>query len=102
VPSGALHEDVTNVIGMGCAVSPVSVQNELADVERYTGQTFRDNRLMVSPRAHLITPLHALADSSGSGVGSTKQGVGPVYTDKVARKGIRIADLEDKDLVRWA
>jgi adenylosuccinate synthase len=90
VPSGVLT-GAHGVIGGGCVVQPAMLLDEIALLRAHDpGVT---DRLIISDRAHVITPAHGEQDSSGSGVGSTRMGVGPSYRDKIARHGIRVRDL---------
>ncbi|MFF0575283.1 adenylosuccinate synthetase [Streptosporangium saharense] len=90
VPSGILSGAV-GVVGGGCVIEPRMLLNEVAALRA----AFPDvtDRLRVSLRAHVITAEHREADRSGSGVGSTRMGVGLAYRDKAARTGLRVRDL---------
>jgi len=90
VPSGVLVGAV-GVIGGGCVVEPTLLMQEVDQLRK----VFPDisDQLIISRRAHVITAAHRNQDSTGSGVGSTRMGVGPAYRDKAARTGIRVADL---------
>ncbi len=97
VPSGIFNPQTTCIIGTGCAVNPDRLLAELAGLED-AGVTTRG--LVVSSRAHLVMPYHPEIDSlqearrsGGSRIGTTKRGMGPVYTDKAARCGLRVGDL---------
>jgi adenylosuccinate synthase len=102
IPSGILHENVISVIGNGVVIEPQALLDEI--------KMLRDNginisgRLFISHNAHLIMPYHKLLDSineTGSQkIGTTGRGIGPCYIDKYARKGVRIADLLDKNKLR--
>ena len=99
VPCGILWPDVVSVIGNGVVVDPDALLEEITGLEHrgidLTG------RLMVSERAHLVMPYHVVLDglaeeAKGSqALGTTGKGIGPAYTDKAARIGIRVADLSD-------
>lgn len=99
VPSGILHPNVQCVIGNGVVVDPALLLQEIQELEargvRVTG------RLFLSDRAHLVFPFHkrldALNEGHGQRIGTTGRGIGPCYTDKVARLGIRVADLYAPD-----
>jgi len=99
IPSGILHENTTCVIGNGVIVN---IEKLLDEIEMINKGGFNiDNNLLISERAHLVMPHHILAEresESGQGkkIGTTLQGIGPTYSDKMNRKfGIRIADLMD-------
>ncbi len=101
IPAGILREDVVCVIGNGVVIDPRALLEEIEFLEShnidFTG------RLYISHNAHLIMPYHKLLDSiSESGnnkIGTTGRGIGPCYIDKYARKGIRIADLLEKEIL---
>jgi len=101
VPSGILQPGVVNLIGPGVVVDPGVL---LREVEEIAAQgILRDPaRLRVSGRAHVVTPWHGALDrareqASSTAIGTTGRGIGPAYEDKVARRGIRVADLQDED-----
>ncbi len=96
IPSGILYPHCTCVIGAGVAVSPPDLLREIASLrERHA----RLGQLYLSDRAHVIMPYHPLLDlceeqrRGTAGIGTTLRGNGPAFTDKVARRGIRVADL---------
>ncbi len=99
IPSGIFHPAAQCVIGPGVAVNADVLLDEIAAVERVGIPTV--GRLWASDRAHLIFPHHILTDEleeaarGGSPHGTTKQGIWPVYSDKVARIGIRLGDLAE-------
>lgn len=101
VPSGALHERTMNVIGNGVVVDPEHLASEIQSLEA-RGVSIR-KRLLVSARAHLIFPFHRELDAmaerwKGAGrLGTTGRGIGPTYSDKAARTGLRVGDLLDRD-----
>lgn len=100
VPSGIFYREKRCVIGNGVVINPKSLVKEL---EYLHEQQIQTDNLRISNRAHLIMPYHLLLDeleekSKGNlKIGTTKKGIGPAYVDKVARTGIRIVDLLDKD-----
>ncbi|MFW6141605.1 MAG: adenylosuccinate synthase [Candidatus Saliniplasma sp.] len=95
-PSGILREDKTPVIGNGLVVDP---QVLLEEIELLEEKGIDTSNLILSDRAHLIMPYHIHMDEleeelkGGFSAGTTKKGIGPCYSDKVARFGIRVADL---------
>jgi len=99
VPSGVLYPDCICVIGAGVAVSPPLLLSEITDL-RSRGVDL--SRLFLSDRANVIMPYHPTLDRleeqrlGASGIGTTLQGNGPAYSDKAARRGIRVADLLDE------
>ena len=103
IPSGILYPDVTAVIGNGVVVDPQVLCGEL-DTLRERGISAENLRL--SGNAHLIMPYHILLDAAHETqlgkrkIGTTKRGIGPAYTDKAARLGIRVQDLLDEKILR--
>lgn len=104
VPSGIFNPDTVNLIGAGTAVNLDTLREELDQLSQAGVDV--DN-LLVDIRAHLILPLHRLLDGAeetsrkkGWEVGTTKRGIGPVYSDKAARHGIRVGDILDSVRLR--
>lgn len=99
VPSGIFWPHTVGVIGNGVVVDPDVLTQEIEGLARQGIDL--EGRLLVSERAHLIMPYHVLLDrlseaaKGNSALGTTGKGVGPAYTDKAARTGIRAADLLD-------
>ncbi|MEC7712725.1 MAG: adenylosuccinate synthase [Candidatus Thermoplasmatota archaeon] len=99
LPSGILRKDVVSVIGNGVVVNPDVLLKELDNLEEDRGQ------LLISDRAHVIMPYHKLLDggeesSKGkSMIGTTGNGIGPCYSDKASRIGIRMGDILDDDIL---
>ncbi len=97
IPSGIFHSEKTNVIGNGVIIDPYILAQEIRKL-RDKGLTPEKN-LLISKRAHLIIPTHRLLDyvyeesKGASKIGSTLKGIGPTYTDKVARAGLRVGDI---------
>ena len=95
LPSGILRKDVVSVIGNGVVVNPDVLLKELDNLDEERGQ------LLISDRAHVIMPYHKLLDggeesSKGkSMIGTTGNGIGPCYSDKASRIGIRMGDILD-------
>lgn len=101
LPSGVVRGK-TCVIGNGVVVDPEVFLKEI-DSLRKRG---REPRVMVSDRANVIMPYHKILDGAEESylgkkrIGTTKRGIGPCYSDKMARKGIRVGDLLDEELLR--
>jgi len=97
IPSGIFNENCINIIGNGVVIDPIELIKEIKMLED-KGIDVK-SRLIISTKAHLILPLHKVADkeiekSKGeSKIGSTLKGIGPAYTTKVARNGIRVGDM---------
>ncbi len=102
VPSGAMRPEVECLIGNGVVVDVEQLLKEVRELEEI-GVSIRD-RLMVSPACPMIMPHHIALDiareaARGQGaIGTTGRGIGPCYEDKVARRGLRLADLMRPDL----
>lgn len=98
IPSGILWPDVKAVIGNGVVIDPTILSQEIQGLNSRGVST---GNLLLSNRAHVIMPYHVLLDNLeenrlGSGaIGTTGKGIGPVFTDKAARLGIRVGDLLD-------
>jgi len=105
VPSGILHEGSVNLIGPGVVVDPAILLEEIRKLEE-RGILKDPSRIRVSGRAHVILPWHRALDSAREAaageakIGTTGRGIGPCYEDKVARRGIRVADLRQVDTLR--
>lgn len=101
VPTGLLRERVMGVLGNGMVLDPAGLLEEIASLEA-SGFQIR-GRLLVSHRAHVILPVHRLMDSmaedAGGGIGTTRRGIGPAYTAKAARLGLRVVDLQDEETI---
>ncbi|WP_297948102.1 adenylosuccinate synthase [uncultured Porphyromonas sp.] len=98
VPSGIFQGDKINIIGNGVVLDPVLFREEVESLLS-SGHPLKD-RLVISRKAHLILPTHRLLDAAGEKalgaqkVGTTGKGIGPTYTDKVSRHGVRVGDIE--------
>lgn len=105
VPSGILHDGSVNLIGPGVVVDPGVLLGELKKLED-RGILRDPSRIRVSGRAHVILPWHTALDGArekkaGDGkIGTTGRGIGPCYEDKVARRGVRVADLRQPEELR--
>lgn len=103
LPSGILYDDKMNIIGTGVVVDPKVLLEEIANLEK-EGKSAKS--LQISDRAHVILPYHNRLDEAEEAskgdlkIGTTKNGIGPCYADKVNRVGIRICDLMDKDVFK--
>ncbi|MDD3519740.1 MAG: adenylosuccinate synthase [Actinomycetota bacterium] len=96
VPSGILNPNVICVIGNGVVVNPMTLINELKDLE---SKGISTDNLRISTNCHLIMPYHIALDSVTENslgtlkIGTTRKGIGPAYSDKASRFGIRVCDL---------
>ncbi len=97
IPSGMLHAGIRCVIGNGVVVDPQALFAEVDELTRNGIDV--ENRLFVSDKAHLILPYHRDLDLLSEArrgerkIGTTSRGIGPAYEDKIARRGVRVADL---------
>ncbi|MDT3699866.1 MAG: adenylosuccinate synthase [Thermincola sp.] len=100
IPSGILYPGKTCIIGNGVVIDPAVLLEEL---EYLAGRGVDTGSLRISLRAHIIMPYHkkldeAIEESKGQDkIGTTKRGIGPAYTDKAARMGIRFVDILDRE-----
>src|SRR3982751_6831107 len=101
IPSGILRPGVLAVIGNGVVIDPAALLQEISGLES-AGIDVK-SQLRASNRAHVIFPFHRTIEKISEGranriaIGTTSRGIGPCYEDKIARRGIRIADLVDID-----
>ena len=97
IPSGIFQGNKVNIIGNGVVLDPALFKDEAVALEK-SGHNLKD-RLIISKKAHLIMPTHRVLDAAyeaakgDSKVGTTGKGIGPTYTDKVSRNGLRVGDL---------
>ncbi|HHS49640.1 MAG TPA: adenylosuccinate synthase [candidate division Zixibacteria bacterium] len=100
VPSGIIREGVTGLLGAGMVIDLPELVNEIKAL--HSRGIDSTGRLLISSRAHLVTPLHKAIDALDEkrfGIGTTLRGIGPTYADKFSRRGIRMGDLiHNKDL----
>lgn len=101
LPSGMINSKIYGVIGNGTVINPEILIKEIDELKSFNVSI--DNRLFISGMAHLILPYHIILDEINeegreNKIGTTKRGIGPVYTDKFSRTGLRIADMEDINL----
>ncbi len=101
VPAGIFHSGVTCILGNGVAINPAVLLQEIDELQQRGVDT---GNLCISKQSHLIMPYHTLLDRleeerrGKSAIGTTLKGIGPVFTDKVARLGIRIGDLQNMEV----
>jgi len=99
LPSGILYSSKINIIGNGTVIDPKKLLDEIAGI-KLAGYT---PNLQISPRAHIVMPYHFALDGAeeakkgGLAAGTTKRGIGPCYSDKAARFGIRMGELLDTE-----
>ncbi|KHN50306.1 adenylosuccinate synthase [Pectobacterium fontis] len=101
IPSGILRENVVSIIGNGVVLAPDALMKEMTNLEA-RGVPVRE-RLLLSEACPLILPYHVALDNArekargAKAIGTTGRGIGPAYEDKVARRGLRVGDLFDKE-----
>lgn len=106
IPAGILRPGKIAVIGNGLVVDPGALMSEIANLR--TNGVEVEKQLAISDRAHVIFPYHPLVEKLSESregriaIGTTSRGIGPAYEDKVARRGLRVAELLDGDFFREA
>ncbi len=99
IPSGVFQKDTVNIIGNGVVLDPVLFEEEARSLEA-SGVPLKQI-LKISKKAHLILPTHRKLDAANEAakgsakIGTTGKGIGPTYTDKISRNGLRVGDLFD-------
>ncbi|MDR1005325.1 MAG: adenylosuccinate synthase [Bacteroidales bacterium] len=97
IPSGIFHKEKSNLIGNGVLIEPVIFKQEIESLKSKGIDAVTN--LLISNKANLILPTHRLTDAANetykgsSKIGSTLKGIGPAYTDKVARIAMRVGDI---------
>ncbi|WP_426351017.1 adenylosuccinate synthase [Alloiococcus sp. CFN-8] len=105
IPSGILHDDKINIIGNGVVVDPKALFEEISYLEGL-GIKVTPEKLAISDRAHIIMPYHKILDKlkekarGKNDIGTTGKGIGPCYTDKYERTGIRVCDLINEEVFK--
>lgn len=101
IPSGIFNPETINVVGNGVIIDPFILQREIQNLQQNNINT--ENNLLISRKAHLILPTHRLLDAAyeqmkgKAKIGSTLKGIGPTYTDKTARLGLRFGNIHRND-----
>ena len=102
IPSGILNENAICVLGAGTVINPLTLLREIDDLA--AGNVIvTPARLVIDPRAHIITPAHIALDGANeqalgqNAIGTTKRGIGPAYSSKTARTGIRASSMLDPE-----
>lgn len=105
IPSGVFNSETMNIIGAGTVVNFDTMASEIDHIQSVSGRSV-DN-VFIDRRAHLIMPYHQLLDGAEEGkrsddqkIGTTKRGIGPCYSDKASRVGLRAGDILDEDWLR--
>ncbi len=103
IPSGIFHQDKLNLIGNGVVIDPSVFKKEIEELGPSVDEL--KERLVISTRANLILPTHRILDAAYecqkglTKIGSTLKGIGPAYTDKISRNGLRAGDILSKDFM---
>lgn len=101
IPSGIFHPEKVNLIGNGVIIEPRIFRQEIEGLASLGVDATRN--LLISKKAHLILPTHRMMDAANEQakgaqkIGSTLKGIGPAYTDKIARNGLRVGDVVASD-----
>jgi adenylosuccinate synthase len=104
IPSGILNPDCLSVVGAGVVVDPRLI---IEEIDHLAARGISLERLRISERAHVVMPYHPILDGldeeqRGEGsIGTTLRGIGPAYSDKAARRGLRMVDLIDPEVLRY-
>lgn len=104
LPSGVVRKDKLSVIGNGVVIDPFALFEEISTVKKL-GVNITSDNLKIAENAVLILPVHRMVDQAnetirgGGKIGTTGRGIGPAYEDKIARRAIRVCDLEDEDVL---
>jgi len=105
LPSGILHEGKVVVLATGMVINPLQLLEEMTSLSHKT--SIAPERLWISPRTHVITPWHCQCDQNlearrEDAIGTTKKGIGPTYSDRALRHGLRFGDyIHPKKRQRW-
>ena len=97
IPSGIFHTDKLNIIGNGVVIDPAVFSKEINELGPPVSELVK--RLVISNKANLILPSHRILDAAyehhkgNAKIGSTLKGIGPAYTDKTSRNGLRVGDI---------
>lgn len=103
IPSGIFRKNNINIIGNGVVIDPIILEKEILDAEK-NGADLKNN-LLISNKASLIMPTHKILDNvyeetkANNKIGTTGKGIGPAYSDQVARLGLKIGDICRSDFL---
>lgn len=103
IPSGIFHPGTKNFLGNGMAICPIGFKKEITNLLKYMSLSEIKERIVIARQANIIIPSHRVLDGAKevekgvNKIGSTKQGMGPVYTDHYGRIGLRVSDILEKD-----
>ena len=100
LPSGIIRDNRECILGNGMVIDPIGVVDEINTLSSKGVKNLED-RIHISQQAHIVTPIHKILDAAyerqrgENAIGTTKKGIGPCYTDKIKREGIRASDLKN-------
>ncbi|MFZ7144849.1 MAG: adenylosuccinate synthase [Bacteroidota bacterium] len=103
IPSGIFRKGITNIVGNGVVIDPVTLKKEIDALKKMNVDI--NASLFISRKAHIIIPTHRLLDAASEShkgkekIGSTLRGIGPTYMDKTGRNGLRVGDIESPDFL---
>ena len=103
IPSGIFRKGITNIVGNGVVIDPVTLKKEIDALNKMNVDV--NATLYISRKAHIIIPTHRLLDAASESlkgkekIGSTLRGIGPTYMDKTGRNGLRVGDIESSDFL---
>lgn len=97
IPSAVFYENVIKVIGNGCVVDPVVLMGEIIDFNKHNSAKLTKDNFWIDSRVHLTTPEHISEDKEkNQKLGTTNRGIGPTYSSKINRNGLRFEDAIEK------
>ena len=104
IPTGALRAECICILGKGMVIDPIGILEEINLLKSLDVSV--ENRIFIDNYAHIVTPIHKLIDKtneekSGNDIGTTCKGIGPTYTDKYQRIGIRAIDILHSDKLNY-
>jgi adenylosuccinate synthase len=105
LPSGIVREDKLSIIGNGVVIDPWALMKEIKTIQDQ-GVSVTPEKLLIAENAPLILPVHGALDEAlerargNDAIGTTKRGIGPAYEDKIARRALRVCDLEYPELMK--
>ena len=98
IPSGVMYKNKLNVVGNGLVIDPKVLIDEMQNLEKNSIKVSPEN-LAISENAHIILPYHIEEDKrAGGAIGTTARGIGPAYTDKAARRGLKVYEFVDETI----
>ena len=103
IPTGALRENCICILGNGMVIDPIGILDEINTLKKLRIKV--KNRIMIDYYSHIVTPIHKYIDKTNeqrtnNEIGTTCKGIGPTYSDKYNRKGIRAIDLLSDDILK--